>query len=210
MLRGFVQNAVHTLSSAVNVLGYLETKLRNLFLPFPAHQPCFQWRAVWQAFISLDGHRWGWWFYLSYPHPWWNACSCSEPESGSIRDHTKILKCSEFSVQGKGSAIAQGHTKSHLWHKKHPAVIYVLCASLVNRAGFLLLISLEKIGIWNERWHNVLPRSITVSCLELVDNSWQVIYIALLLILPFISSVVNLLEVLLIRVVFANHMVYLY
>lgn len=56
----------------------------------------------------------------------------------------------------------------------------------------------------------MLPRSITVSYLELVDNSWQVIYIALLLILPFISSVVNLLEVLLIRVVFANHMVYLY
>lgn len=56
----------------------------------------------------------------------------------------------------------------------------------------------------------MLPRSITVSLLELADNSWQVIYIVLLLILPFISSVVNLLEVFLIRVVFANHTVYFY
>lgn len=149
MLRGFVWNAVHTLSSAVNVLGYLETNLRNLFLPFPAHQPCFQWRAVWQVFVSLNENNWGWWFYLSYPHPWWNACcapSCSEPESGSIRHHTKILKSSEFWVQDKGNAIVSWDTKSHLWHKKYPAIIYVLCASLVSRAGFLLLISLEKSG----------------------------------------------------------------
>lgn len=56
----------------------------------------------------------------------------------------------------------------------------------------------------------MLPRSITVSLLELADNSCQVIYIALLLILPFISSVVNLLEVFVIRIVFANHMAYFY
>lgn len=56
----------------------------------------------------------------------------------------------------------------------------------------------------------MLPGSITVSLPELADNSWQVIYIALLLFLLFISSVVNLLEVCLIRVVFADHMVYFY
>lgn len=49
------------LSSAENVLGNmkakdLETVLKSLFLPFAAHQPCFQLRAVCEAFVSLDGH----------------------------------------------------------------------------------------------------------------------------------------------------------
>lgn len=128
-----------------------------------------------------------------------------KPESGSIRDHTKILQSSEFWVQGKGSAI---DTKSLT--QKPPCYNVCLVCFPSEQSRIFAPDFTGKIGIWNERWHNVLPRSITVSCLELVDNSWQVIYIALLLILPFISSVVNLLEVLLIRVVFANHMVYLY
>lgn len=49
------------LSSAENVPGNMKTKdletlLKSLFLPFPAHQPCFQLRAVCKAFVSLVGH----------------------------------------------------------------------------------------------------------------------------------------------------------
>lgn len=170
---------------------------------------CFPWRAGWQVFVSLDGHIWGWCFSLPYPHPWWNSCcapSCSEPESGSMRDPTKIL---EFRILGS----RQGE---YNWHKEPSLTQKIPCYNLClvcfpsEQSRIFAPDFTGKIGICNERWHNVLPRSITVSCLELVDNSWQVIYIALLLILPFISSVVNLLEVLLIRVVFANHMVYLY
>lgn len=186
----------------------LQTNLRNIFLPFHAHLLCFQWRADLTGLCVLGWTHLDMMILSLLPPPQWKACcapSCSEPESGSIRDHTKILKSSEFWVQGKGSAI---DTKSLT--QKPPCYNVCLVCFPSEQSRIFAPDFTGKIGIWNERWHNVLPRSITVSCLELVDNSWQVIYIALLLILPFISSVVNLLEVLLIRVVFANHMVYLY
>lgn len=55
-------NMLYTpLSSAENVLGNVKTKdlepiLKSIFLPFPAHQPCFQLSAVCEAFVSQDGH----------------------------------------------------------------------------------------------------------------------------------------------------------
>lgn len=55
-------NMLYTpLSSAENVLGIVKTQdleavRKALFLSFPAHQPCFQLRAVCEAFVSLDGH----------------------------------------------------------------------------------------------------------------------------------------------------------
>lgn len=127
----------------------------------------------------------------------------------SLADRAEILRSAGFTAQGKETAIAQWKQKLSLLYRIFFQKLNSFYLPLVSRAGFFCCFH-WKIGTWNERWQNMLPKSITVSLLELADNSWQVIYIALLLILPFISSVVNLLEVFLIRVVFANHMVYFY
>lgn len=125
-------------------------------------------------------------------------------------EHTKILRNAGFRVQGMERAIAHGDTKAISDAQNNILEVKFLIPFPSEQSRIFATDFTGKIEIWNERWQNMLPRSITVSLLELPDNSWQVIYIALLLILPFISSVVNLLEVFLIRAVFANHMAYFY
>ena len=180
-------------SLGIFLLGYVHGEV----FPFP----CFQASA-----ITASNGFWKWCCYLSHLHPWWHACccpSCSRPESGSLRS-------AGFKVQGKERAIADGDTKNISDAQNTLLAVKFLLPFSSEQSRIFPADFTEKIRIWNERWQNVLPRSITVSFLKLADNSWQVIYIPLLLTLPFISSVVNLLEVFLIRVVFANHMVYFY
>lgn len=121
----------------------LQTNLRNLFLLFPAHQLCFQWKAGWQVFVSLDGHIWAWWFYL-LPPPLMKCLLCSLLLRTCIwLQQGSHQNPQEFRILGS----RQGECNWHkIWHKKYPAIMYVLCASLVSREGFLLLISLEKLG----------------------------------------------------------------